>query len=46
MRDAGYIAAGYLLTGAAITTYAVSVRGRLHRTLRQLRHWTPGRDEP
>lgn len=33
MRDAGYIVAGYVLTGATVTIYALSVRLRLRRAL-------------
>ena len=35
MRDAGYILAGYLLTGGAVAAYAFSVRLRLRRVLRR-----------
>jgi hypothetical protein len=41
MRDAGYIAAGYLLTSGAVTAYAVSVRLRLRRVLRRARQGLP-----
>jgi hypothetical protein len=41
MRDAGYIVAGYLLTGGAVTAYAVSVRLRLRRVLRRPRQGLP-----
>jgi|tagenome__1003787_1003787.scaffolds.fasta_scaffold14953454_2 hypothetical protein len=41
MRDAGYIAAGYLLTGAVVATYATSVRLRLRRALARLRQAAP-----
>jgi hypothetical protein len=41
MRDAGYIAAGFLLTGATVSAYAVSVRLRLGRVLRRTREGFP-----
>jgi hypothetical protein len=41
MRDAGYIVAGYLLTGGAVISYAVSVRLRLRRALRRAREGFP-----
>lgn len=41
MRDAGYILAGYLLTGGAVATYAISVRLRLRRILRRTRESFP-----
>ena len=44
MRDAGYIVAGYLLTGATVTAYAVSVRVRLRRVLRRTREGYPDGD--
>jgi hypothetical protein len=42
MRDAGYVAAGYLLTGAVVTAYAASVRLRLRRALRRTERDFPG----
>jgi hypothetical protein len=45
MRDAGYIAAGYLLTGAVVATYGISVRLRLRRALARLRQASPDRGE-
>jgi hypothetical protein len=44
MRDAGYIAAGYLLTSGAVLTYAVTVRLRLRRVLRRARRGFPEGD--
>jgi hypothetical protein len=41
MRDAGYIAAGYLLTGTAVGAYAGSVLLRLRRTARRVRRGFP-----
>ncbi len=35
MRDVGYVAAGYLLTGGVVAAYAASVRLRLRRALRR-----------
>lgn len=41
MRDAGYIAAGYLVTAAAVATYAWSIRTRMRRVTRLLPENTP-----
>jgi hypothetical protein len=41
MRDAGYIVAGYLLTGGAVAAYAVSVRLRLRRIVKRTREGFP-----
>jgi len=44
MRDAGYIVAGYLLTGGAVGAYAGWVRLRLRRALRLADHAFPDGD--
>jgi hypothetical protein len=36
MRDAGYVIAGFVLTGGVVGAYALSVRVRLRRILRRL----------
>jgi hypothetical protein len=41
MRDAGYILAGYLLTGGAVAGYALSVRARLRRLTRRAQRGFP-----
>ena len=41
MKDAGYILAGYLLTGGAVAGYAFSVRLRLRRLTRRARRGFP-----
>jgi hypothetical protein len=44
MRDAGYIAAGYLLTGGVVATYAGWLRSRLRRALRRTAQAFPDGD--
>lgn len=41
MRDAGYVVAGYLLTGGAVLAYTVSVRLRLRRLTQRTRRGFP-----
>jgi hypothetical protein len=44
MRDAGYVIAGYLVTGGVVAAYAASVRLRLRRALRRTEADFPDRD--
>jgi hypothetical protein len=41
MRDAGYIAAGYLLTGTVVATYAGWLRLRLRRARQRIEQAFP-----
>jgi hypothetical protein len=43
VRDAGYVVAGYALTGAVVAAYATSVRLRLRRALQRIQHDFPDR---
>ena len=46
MNDAGYIAAGYLITAGAVAAYAWSIRSRTRRVLRVFGAASPtGEDE-